>query len=73
MHLKKKKQQKIQNQVLELYNDEFACFSLGDNKHLKIYTHTHTRGSRTSGVLELYLNTAGLNQWRFQSPWRKAH
>lgn len=37
-------------------------FSLGDDKHLKIYTDTHTRGSRTSVVLELYLNTAGLNK-----------
>lgn len=28
-------------------------------------THRHTRGSRTSGVLELYLNTAGLNGEEF--------
>lgn len=31
----------IQKQVLKIYNDEFACFRLGD-KHLKIYTYTHT-------------------------------
>lgn len=40
MH-KKTKTTKIQNQVLEIYNNEFACFRLED-KHLKIYTHTHT-------------------------------
>lgn len=58
----------IQKQVLKIYNDEFACFRLGD-KRLKIYTYTHShihaRGSRTSGVLELYLNTAGLNGEEF--------
>lgn len=51
--------------VLNIYNDEFAYFRLGD-KYLKIYTyiltHTYTQGSRTSVVLELYLNTAGLNR-----------
>lgn len=41
MHLKK-----IQNQVLEIYNNEFACFRLGDDKHLKIYIHTLTQGGQ---------------------------
>lgn len=40
------KKSPIQKQVLKIYNDEFACFRVGDNKHLKIYihalTHTHT-------------------------------
>lgn len=58
----------IQKQVLKIYHEEFACFGL-DDKHLKIYTYTHshihTQGSWTSDVLELYLNTAGLNGEEF--------
>lgn len=77
--VKKTKKNKAQSkkQVLKIYNDVFACFRVGD-KHLKIYTHTlthaHTRiqGSRTIGVLELYLNTAGLNEEEF-SHHRERH
>lgn len=41
---------KIQKQVLKIYNNEFACFRLGDDKHLKIYTDTHTHGDQVQVV-----------------------
>lgn len=75
MQLKKKKLKKnpIRKQVLKIYNDESARSKVGD-EHLKIYTHTltHKQGSRTSGVLELYLNRAGLNGEEF-SHHRERH
>lgn len=70
---KKKKKNPIRKQVLKIYNDESARSKLGDEL-LKIYTHTltHKQGSRTSGVLELYLNRAGLNGEEF-SHHRERH
>lgn len=68
-----KKKNPIRKQVLKIYNDESARSKVGD-EHLKIYTHTltHKQGSRTSGVLELYLNRAGLNGEEF-SHHRERH
>lgn len=42
-------------------------FRLDDKQFKNICTHSHinTQGSRTSGVLELYLNTPGLNGEEF--------
>lgn len=69
----KKKKTKSKNNSWRFTTMNLHLLGLVTDKHLKIYTRTHTRGSRTRGDLELYLNTAGLNKWRIQSAQRKAH